>query len=171
MAAGSAGNGLAKTVSVAFQMFSQARQAIARVFTPGLDLYPDGLCTLEDITVTAAAPNVSAGQQAKFICDGYLVGVLCSVQSGTAADLSTTKIAIVINGSTSIFQTGQQGTGYVSFQALQAAMNGGGGWRILAPIRQSVPYQVFIKYEGAQTSVTADVALAYVNTSSPPLTD
>lgn len=164
----STGNGLPKSVTVAFEMFSRARAAIQRIFVPTLDLYPDGICTIEDVTVATGA--TSAGQQAKFICDGYLVGVMASVQSGTIADLSTTKIAIVINGSTSIFQTGQQGTGFITFAALEQA-GVGGIFRLMAPIRQSVPYQVFIKYEGAEDTVTADIGLAYVNTSSPPITD
>jgi hypothetical protein len=150
-------------------MFSRARQAISRVFVPGLDLYPDGGVTIPNVTVDQN--TTSAGQQAKFICDGYLVAVSASVQSGTAADLATTSLALVINGSTSVFQTGQQGTGFVTFDQIQKVGAAGSGARIMAPIRQSVPYQVFIQYVGGNATVVADVTLWYVNTSSPPITD
>ena len=43
--------GLPAKVSEAFTMFSRARQVIARVFVPSLDLYPDGALTFENAQV------------------------------------------------------------------------------------------------------------------------
>lgn len=161
--------GLPPSVKLAFDMFSRARKAISRVFVPTLDLYADGAITLEDVLVATGA--TSPAKQVQFIADGYLVAITASVQSGTAADLATTKLAVKINGSTDIFVTGQSGEGFVSFAQLQFASGAGQGLRIMAPIRERIPYAAFIKYEGASGTVTADVTFWYVNTSNPPLTD
>lgn len=162
-----AGNGLPKSVSVAFEMFSRARKAIARCVIPSTDILPDGASTVNAVSVLTTA--TSPPQQVTFICDGYLVGLTASVRSGSGADEAGTLLAVVINGSTSLFQAAQQGTGYVPFGQLRP--NGVGGFfRIMAPIRQSVPYQVYVQNTTAGT-IVADVTLYYVNTSSPPLTD
>ena len=164
------GNSLGDSVRFAFAQFSRARQAVARVFVPSLDLYPDGGVSLEDVTVTAAAV-ISPAKQVTFICDGYLVGISCSVQSGLAADLASTKLALVVNGSTNVITAAQQGQGFATFWQLNQPGGAAGIFRLMAPIRQSLPYSAFIKYEGGQTSVTADLTFWYVNTKTPPLTD
>lgn len=163
------GNAMPDTVSFAFKMFSRARQAVSRMFVPALDLLPDGGVSLEDVNV-ANGGTVSPGKQVTFIADGYLVGVTGSVQSGTAADYATTKVAILINGSTSIITAGQQGQGYATFGQLFGTAGDGRMFRLMAPIRQSIPYVVYIKYEGANSTVTADLCFWYCNTVSPPLT-
>jgi hypothetical protein len=161
------GNGLKPAVQAAFDAFSRARQAISRVFVPALDLYADGCATVEGVSVNNGGVPTS-GSQVSFICDGYLVAITASVETGSAVDLSCLKMAVAVDGQTQLFLSGQNGTGYVSF----AQLVGSGGYerRIMAPIKQIVPWQVFFKNVGSTSAVVVDVSFWYVNRSSPPLT-
>lgn len=160
--------GITDSVKWAFAQYSRARQAIARVYVPTLDLLPDGGIALENVTVATGA--TSTGQPIQFIEDGYLVGVTCSVQSGTAADLSSTKLALSINGSTDIITAGQQGRAFATFAQLSGSSQDGRTFRLMVPVKASIPYQAYIKYVGTNETVTADMTFWYVGTVTPPLT-
>ena len=162
------GGTMSPDMTSALTMFTRARKAVRRVFVPALDLYADGCSTVESVSV---ATNVtSPGSQATFICDGFLVGVTVSIHGTNVAqgDLNGAKLGILINGSTNLFQAGQTGAGFVSFN--QLLVTAGMPFRVMAPIRQRVPYVVQIKNDGANT-IVADVGLWYVNTSSPPIVE
>jgi hypothetical protein len=160
------GNALAPAVGYAFEMFSKARQNIARIFVPGLDLYPDGAGIVQGLSVAPA--TTSGGTPLQFICDGYLVGILASVRSGVAADAAAALLRIQVNGSTDLFQLSNGGAGFVSFLQLQQ----GPQFRLVAPIRQATPWNIFVQNTYASsTTIVADITFLYCNRSSPPLTD
>jgi hypothetical protein len=155
-------------VQAALDQYSRMRQLIARVFSPALDLYPDGCASLEGVAV-ANTGVPTAGSQVQFICDGILVGITASVETGAAADLASVKLAVDINGQTHLFLGGQGGQGYVPFTQLQGT-GAAQIFRIMAPITQIVPWTAFFKNVGSTSSVNVDVAFWYCNRSSPPLT-
>lgn len=160
-------NAMTRGQNVALEMFGRARRAVQRVFVPALDMYPDGGMTIENVSVLFG--TTSPAQPATPICDGFLVGISASVQGGTVANAATTKIAVTINGSTNIFQTGTQGQGFVSIQQLLGSF--GGIFRVMAPMKQAVPYQVYVKNDAAAGTTISDITLWFVDTSSPPLVD
>jgi hypothetical protein len=155
--------------------FERSRQAVARVFVPALDVFPDGAATIENVLVNAA--TTSASQPIQFVCGGWIVGatVSISLSSGgalVAADFGCASLAIKINGSTDVFQTGQQAEGFVSFMQLGQGLNGGNGiFRFMAPIVQQVPYQLYFKNTHTTSNYTVSASLWYCNTTSPPISD
>lgn len=176
IAAGTNRGQLAEGTKAILGFFSKAREAISRVTIPGLSVYPDGAATIEDVTVNAL--TTSAIQPVQFVCGGFIVGVTASISlssantAATDTDYGCMKVAIKINGSTDIFQTGQQGKGFVSFAQLGAGSSGQiGMFRLMAPIVQQVPYQVSFKNVHASVNFTVDLTLWYANTTSPPITD
>jgi hypothetical protein len=163
------GSGLKPSVKFAFEMLTRARQAISRVAYPSLYMIPDKGITLNGISV--AVNTKTSGLQVKFLSDGFLVGITVSVESGSQADLASTFLAIQVDGSTDLFTAGNGGQGFVSFAQIQQASSSGGIFRFIAPIKQSIPYQVTLKYFGTSETVSCDLTFWNVNTSNPPLTD
>jgi len=153
--------------------FQKAREAVFRVAIPGLDVYPDGATTIENILVPHASTTTSGSNPAQFICGGWIVGVVACVTLSTGgtltdADIGAMSAAIKVNGSTDLFQIGQQGQGFMNFNYL-GARSAGRIFRIMAPIVQQVPYQVFFKNVGTTNDLTVSLALLYCNTTSPPI--
>ncbi len=155
--------------------FQKAREAVFRSTIPALDVYPDGAATIENIVVNAASVTQSGANPVQFICGGWIVGVTvsASLSSGgalTHEDVAGMSAAIKINGSTDLFQIGQQGQGFVNFFQLGAGFqNPSTMFRVMAPIVQQVPYQVFFKNVGANDNITVSLTLWYCNTTSPPI--
>jgi hypothetical protein len=158
---------IAPVVSEAFEMFARARRAVQRVFVPALDILPDGCTTLNSVAV--ANGGAATGNNAvSFICDGYLVGISASVETGAAADAASVSMSVAVDGVTALFQTGQGGTGFVPLAQLSGP-TGAGLFRIMAPFRNQTAWQVQFKNVGSTSSVSVDVTFWYCNRSRPPL--
>jgi hypothetical protein len=155
------------SVTEAFTMFARARDAIRRVFIPALDVLPDGASVLSSVAV-ANGGGATGNQAVSFICDGYIIGVSASVETGSTSDAQSVSVSVAVDGVTQLFQSGNGGTGFVPLAQLSGA-SGNGMFRIMAPFKNQVPWQCQFKNVGSTSSVNVDVTFWYCNRSSPPL--